>query len=130
MIQLATESIHDPRPLKETFNESEFLRDFRELAATHTRGCVVLERPDLLRQLAERHDARDTTARGTAIAELENMQSRPSQYDPGGEVPERSWAYRFAKRFCFNDFGAYGRHFRADQWQDPRTAVSKSLTQE
>ena len=130
VIQLATESIHDPRPLKETFNESEFLRDFRELAATHTRGCVVLERPDLLRQLAERHDARDTTARGTAIAELENMQSRPSQYDPGGEVPERSWAYRFAKRFCFNDFGAYGRHFRADQWQDPRTAVSKSLTQE
>ena len=130
VIQLATESIHDPKPLKETFNESEFLRDFRELAATHTRGCVVLERPDLLRQLAERHDARDTTARGTAIAELENMQSRPSQYDPGGEVPERSWAYRFAKRFCFNDFGAYGRHFRADQWQDPRTAVSKSLTQE
>ena len=42
IIQLATESIHDKRPLKETFNDSQFLRDFRELTAQHTRGCVVL----------------------------------------------------------------------------------------
>jgi hypothetical protein len=35
------------------------------------------------------------------------MESRPSQYGPGQEIPERSWAYRLAKRFWFNDFGAY-----------------------
>lgn len=35
------------------------------------------------------------------------MECRPSQYDPGHEIPERSWAYRLLKRFAFNDFGAY-----------------------
>ena len=38
IIQLATESIHDKRPLAEVFNQSQFLRDFRELTAQHTRG--------------------------------------------------------------------------------------------
>ncbi len=33
-------------------------------------GCVVLERPDLLVQLAEKHGARDTTQRKTSIADL------------------------------------------------------------
>ena len=46
IIQLAKESIHDGRPLKEVFQQSEFLRDFRETVSKHTRGCVVLERPD------------------------------------------------------------------------------------
>ena len=35
------------------------------------------------------------------------MECRPSQYDPGHEIPERSWVYRLLKRFAFNDFGAY-----------------------
>ncbi len=120
VIQLAKESIHDQRPLKDTFNNSAFLRDFRETAAKHTRGCIVLERPDLLKQLAERHGARDTTARGTAFDELDAMQTRPSQYNPGHEVPEKSWAYRLAKRFWFNDYGTYGKHFDANNWIDTR----------
>ena len=37
--------------------QSEFLRDFRELAQQTTRGCIVLERPDLLKQLVEKHGA-------------------------------------------------------------------------
>ncbi len=51
--------------------------------------------------------ARDATARGTALEELAAMEVRPSQYNPGHEVPEKSWLYRLAKRFWFNDFGAY-----------------------
>jgi MoaA/NifB/PqqE/SkfB family radical SAM enzyme len=114
IVQFATESIHadgrgrqDDRPLKDKFTQSAFLEDFRQTAAGATRGCIVLERPDLLKQVVERHGARDTTARGTAMAELEAMQSRQSQDAPGQEVPEKSWAYRFAKRHWFNDFGAY-----------------------
>ena len=79
----------------------------RNLAAQATRGRIVLERPDLIKKLAEKHGARDTTARGTAVAELESMQSRPSQDDPRHEIPEKSFVYRLAKRFWFNDFGAY-----------------------
>jgi MoaA/NifB/PqqE/SkfB family radical SAM enzyme len=117
IIQFAKESIHDPRPLREVFQHSAFLRDFRQTAAEATRGCIVLERPDLLKQLVERHGARDTTVRSTALAELGAMAPRPSQYNPGTEIPERSWAYRLAKRLCFNDFGTYGRHFKVENWR-------------
>jgi hypothetical protein len=60
--------------------DSTFLKDFRELSARHTRGCVVLERPDLVKELVVKHHARDTTARGTAMAELEAMTPRFSQW--------------------------------------------------
>lgn len=120
IIQLAKESIYDERPLKETFNNSAFLRDFREMSATYTRGCVVLERPDLLQQLAEKHGARDTTARGKVFEELASMQTRPSQYNPDEEIPEKSWAYRIAKHFFFNDYGAYTKHFKLENWKDTR----------
>jgi MoaA/NifB/PqqE/SkfB family radical SAM enzyme len=123
IIQLATENIHDRRPLKEVFQNSEFLRDFRQVVAQHTRGCVVLERPDLLLQLAEKHQARDTTQRKTALAELAAVEPRRSQYVPGTEIPERSWAVRLAKWLAFNDFGAYQRYFQADQWIDPEAGA-------
>ncbi len=120
IIQLAAETIHDDRPLKDKFNESEFLRDFRHMTAQNTRGCVVMERPDILVQIAEKHGARDTTARGTAIEELKAMQPRRSQYVPGNEIPERNLAYRLAKKFCFSDFGAYDQQaFSQAKWTDP-----------
>lgn len=117
IIQFATDSIHDSRPLREVFNESEYLRDFRQTAATHTRGCIALERPDLMRQLVDKHGAKDATARQQALAELEALQSRPSQYKPGSEIPEKSWAYRLAKKIAFHDYGAYQR-FDPQNWQE------------
>src|SRR5438477_1515867 len=107
IIQFATETIRDPRGLYATMRDSAFLRDFRELSAKATRGCVVLERPDLIKQLVVKHGARDTTVRGTAMAELEAMQPRFSQCLPGEEVPENNWINRWAKKYWFNDFGAY-----------------------
>lgn len=113
IVQFTRESIHaerDPRPLRDKFVHSEFLRDFRTLAQSTTRGCIVLERPDLLKALVERHGAHDGTVRGTALPELAAMRIRTSQYGPGQEIPEKSWAYRLAKRFWFNDFGVYRGH--------------------
>jgi hypothetical protein len=98
IVQFAKESIHDERPLADKFLHSEFLQDFREIAAGSTRGCIVLERPDLLEKLVVKHGARDTTARQAAAAELAAMTPRPSQWAPAHEVPEKSWVYRFAKR--------------------------------
>ncbi len=113
-MQFTRESIHasdaDSRSLKEKFLNSAFLRDFRKLAQETTRGCIVLERPDLLKELVERHGARDSTARGTALEELAAMTVRTSQYNPVREIPEKSWLYRLAKRFWFNDFGVYNNH--------------------
>jgi MoaA/NifB/PqqE/SkfB family radical SAM enzyme len=107
IIQFATETIRDPRGIYATMRDSSFLKDFRELSARHTRGCVVLERPDLVKDLVVKHNARDTTARGTAMAELEAMTPRFSQWLPGEEVPEKHWMYKLAKRYWFNDFNAY-----------------------
>ena len=67
----------------------------------------MLERPDLLHELAVLHGADDQTARKTAHAELKAMTPRSSQYMAWNEIPEKSLVYRFAKRFFFSDFGAY-----------------------
>jgi MoaA/NifB/PqqE/SkfB family radical SAM enzyme len=107
IIQFAAENIRDSRGIYATMRDSVFLKDFRELSAKHTRGCVVLERPDLVKELVVKHGARDTTLRGTAMAELEAMTPRFSQWLPGEEVPERHWMYRLAKKYWFSDFGAY-----------------------
>ncbi|MCE9532175.1 MAG: radical SAM protein [Planctomycetes bacterium] len=114
IVQFSKESIHskggDTRGLRQKFRQSAFLREFRELSQETTRGCIVLERPDLLKALVEKHAAPDSTARGTALQELSAMETRTSQYSPGNEIPEKNLLYRIAKRFLFNDFGVYEGH--------------------
>src|SRR5215212_7181751 len=107
IIQFATENIRDSRGIFETMRDSQFLKDFRDLSGQATRGCVVLERPDLVKQLVVKHGAHDTTMRGTALAELDAMTPRFSQWLPGEEIPEKHWMYRLAKKHWFGDFGAY-----------------------
>ena len=126
IIQFSKDSIHDERPLREVFNDSEFLRDFRTAAATHTRGCIALERPDVMKELVEKHSAKDSTARGTAVVELDAMTTRPSQYNPGSEIPEKSWAYRIAKRIAFHEYGVYSKNFDADGWKDTRQPTEEA----
>lgn len=107
IIQFATESIRDRDSLYDTMTNSAFLKDFRETAAGATRGCIVLERPDLVKNLVLKHSARDTTQRQTALAELEALEPRGSQHNPDQEIPEEHWLYRFAKKHWFFGFGAY-----------------------
>ena len=49
----------------------------------------------------------NTTVRGTALAELEAMTPRYSQWLPGEEIPEKHWMYKVAKRYFYHDFGVY-----------------------
>ena len=74
IVQFSRESIHstedDQRSLFDKFTQSKYLSDFRSLAQDTTRGCIVLERPELLQQVVENHSAKDSTARGTAMQEL------------------------------------------------------------
>jgi len=111
IVQFAKESIvhteKDDRHLRDKFLESAFLKDFRDLARQTTRGCIVLERPDMLKALVEKHGAKDSTVRQSAIAELDAMEVRTSQYNPITAIPEKNWFYRLAKRYWFYDFGAY-----------------------
>ena len=107
IIQFANESIDDERGVYQTLTQSTFLKDFRETTARQTRGCVMLERPDLVESLVKRHGAVDGTIRQSAMQELQAMQARDSQWLPGDEIPEKHWMYRWAKRFFYTDFGVY-----------------------
>ena len=110
IIQFAKETVHDERNLLHVFKDSEYLADFRKAAAQSTQGCIVLERPDIVKALVLKHGAKDTTHRepGAGMAEIEAMTPRNSQHNPGNEVPEENFLYRFAKKHYFFGFGAYG----------------------
>jgi MoaA/NifB/PqqE/SkfB family radical SAM enzyme len=112
IIQLAVDHVDDGS-FYDTVTRSEYLKEVREAAAAHSRGCIVLENPQLLLEIADRHGARDTTQRGTAREELRAMTPRSSQDLPGHEIPERHWMYRLAKGRWFNDFGSYADAARA-----------------
>ncbi len=107
IIQFAKENIRDERHIRDVFVQSDYLSDFRKMSAETTRGCIMLERPDKVKEFVEKHDAPDGTARGTALPELEAMQNRPSQWNRMEQVPEKNWVYKFAKKHFFSDFGAY-----------------------
>ena len=108
IVQFANEKIGDnDGDIYATMVQSPLLEDFRKTAAGATRGCIVLERPDLLKEVVERNGAADTTARGSAMSELEAMNPLRSQYDPENEIPEEHWLYRFAKKNWYFGFGAY-----------------------
>ncbi len=107
VIQFAKESIHDDGSLFDVMVRSDFLRDFRQTAARATRGCILLERPDLVAEVVARHSARDTTHRQRAMEELHSVTPGPSQHHPANEMPEEHWIYRFAKKHWFFGFGAY-----------------------
>ena len=108
IVQFANEKIGDNGgDIYKTMVESPLLEDFRKTAAEATRGCIVLERPDLLKSVVERNGAKDTTARGEAMEELEAMGPLNSQHDPDNEIPEEHWLYRFAKKNWYFGFGAY-----------------------
>ena len=88
----------------------------------------MLERPDLIEALADRHGAKDSTARKTAIAELQAANAHRSQYDPeAAAIPEKSWAYRIAKKIAYHDYGVYGEHFEAENWVDPSAQANGQL---
>jgi hypothetical protein len=107
IIQFAVERLGEQRTIVEQVTQSAFLKDFREVTASQTRGCVVLERPDLVLKLVEKHQAQDMTIRKTARVELQQMQSRPSQWSEGEPIAEKHWMYRLAKKFFYHDFGVY-----------------------
>ena len=107
-VQFAKENVNQSSDFTGLIEHSSFLNDFRKFSASQTRGCVLLDCPDKLHNFLEQQGARDSSGRGTAFQELQAMQCRPGHHVPGQEIPEKHWAYRFAKKHWFFGFGAYG----------------------
>ncbi len=119
LVRFAKESIHTPGALVGKFVDSEFLADFRGTARGATRGCILLERPDLLRAVITKHSARDTTPDQQATDELWAMSPRGPQDDGQNPIAEQSWFYWLIKKLYFNDFGTYKAQARPKGGKQP-----------
>ncbi len=107
-LQFAKENIGDGTGLYDLFNQSDFLAKFRNMSCETTPGCIIMEDPEKLARFIQDEKATDSSGRGTLLDELGRMCPCGSHHQPGQEIPERSWAYRFAKKHWFFGFGAYG----------------------
>lgn len=105
VIQFAKEQIADH--LAETYENSTFLRDFKSEINKKTKGCVFMEDPAWLKTFMEKHKAYNTSNRADYPAELENGHKVPS-HGSCPVIPEKSLAYRLAKKTAFLGLGAYG----------------------
>lgn len=107
-IQLSGEHVGDGSQFYDIVTQSPFLAAFRKAAAERTRGCVIMEDPELLDRLRQEHNAVDSSGREAMVDELSAMRPCCSHHVPGEEIPEKNWGYRLAKKFWFFGFGAYG----------------------
>ncbi len=107
-IQFATDRIDERTDVRELFDRSTLLREFRRDVAARTRGCILLEAPGELARILAAAGARNVSGRVDELGALAGAPVLPSHHMAGREIPERSVLVRFAKRHWFFGFGAYG----------------------
>ncbi len=108
-LQFSMDSVRgEAHRLEERLENSSFLERFRRFIANETQGCILLNNPEKLKAFLEAEAARDSSGRGCAYAELGKMSPCPCHHNPELAIPEKSFWYKWAKRFYFFGFGAYG----------------------
>ena len=109
VIQMATDFLNvDASNMTECYEKSTFLEGMRHKIAQTTRGCILMENPQLMAEIIRSYDAQETTTRATAMKEYAEMTPVPG-HDMGDEaIPEKSRPYRWLKKNYFFGFGAYG----------------------
>lgn len=86
---------------------SKLLHSFREQIPELTRGCVLMDHPVELHDLARRCDATDSSGRDTFFDELDARRPMRCHDHSGEPIPEATLAYKLAKKYWFFGFGAY-----------------------
>lgn len=109
VIQMATDFVNaDASNMSRLYEHSAYLQGMREKVASATRGCILMENPQLMAQLIRQYPAKETTSRQTAMQEYDKMKQVPG-HDMGEDaIPEKSAPYRWLKKNYFFGFGAYG----------------------
>jgi hypothetical protein len=93
--------------LKATYENSTFLRAIKTGIHAQTRGCVLMERPSWIADLAAEHHAVNTSGR----PEMEEHLRRNKIVCSHGScpiIPETNLLYRIGKKRAFFGLGAYG----------------------
>lgn len=106
IIQFATNNVADGR-LEDIYKSSNFLAEFKAEIPQKTNGCIVMDDPQWLTGMVEKHAAKDSSGRGNEFERLSAMPKVPS-HGSVKQIREKSWAYRFAKKHAFFGLGAYG----------------------
>lgn len=106
VIQLSCDKI-DGSDINNVYENSVFLKNFKEEILQKTKGCVLMEDPAWLTNFAEKHQAMNTSNRPEM---LQDFLIAPVVSSHGSciRIPEKSFIYRFAKRTAFFGMGAYG----------------------
>jgi MoaA/NifB/PqqE/SkfB family radical SAM enzyme len=106
VIQLSKDSING-QPLKEVYENSDFLKAFKYGIDEKTKGCILMEDAAWLTQFATGQKATNTSNRPDL---LEKLLIAPKIASHGSSVviPEKHWIYRMAKKRAFFGLGAYG----------------------
>lgn len=108
-VQFSRERITTDGPhVKELFENSDFLKTFRDDISAKTRGCILLEDPSFMANLAKQCNACDSGGRNQGLQELSELPMLPCHHIPGKEIPEKNIWYKIAKKNWFFGFGAYG----------------------
>ena len=109
VIQMATDFLNaDASNMAELYAQSQFLSGMRRQIAQHTRGCIIMDNPQLMVEILQCYQPRETTTRATAMSEYIKMTNIPSHDMTPDLIPEQSRPYRWLKRHYFFGFGAYG----------------------
>lgn len=106
VIQLSKENIADGY-LENIYENSDFLKDFKNQIHHKTRGCVLMEDPVWLKDFAEKHNAMNSSNRPGYLTDLTNAPAVAS-HGSCPVIPEKSLIYRIAKKTAFFGMGAYG----------------------
>jgi len=106
VIQFAADKTGE-KPLEELYRTSAFLNEIKNEIPKKTTGCIIMEDPAWIVEVAEKHGAIDTSGRGNEAERLRKMPPVPS-HGSGTPVRESRWIYRFAKKKAFFGLGAYG----------------------
>jgi MoaA/NifB/PqqE/SkfB family radical SAM enzyme len=106
VIQFSNETV-DGTTLKEIYEESAFLRNFKTEVGKKTKGCILMENPYWLQEFSKVQGAHNTSNRNNLEEELAKAPQIPS-HGSCPKIPEKNWIYKFAKRHAFFGLGAYG----------------------
>ncbi|BAX82125.1 radical SAM protein [Labilibaculum antarcticum] len=107
-IQFAGETVGDGSDIVNIIENSKFIGGLRKGINDCTQGCILLDNPQELHTILKDVNAYDSSKRSSSFEELNKMKPCAGHHIPGKEIPEKSWVYRFAKKYSFFGFGAYG----------------------
>lgn len=106
VVQFSRDQVNG-KTLKEVYENSSFLKDFKVQVSGKTSGCILMEDPVWLSNYALGQNATNTSNRPDL---LEKLAKSPMIVSHGScpRIPEKHWMYRIAKKRAFFGLGAYG----------------------